>query len=147
MPKLHHARRFVIRFLRELCGEAALRRFPRLAKTFQRQFPKVQLEMKSGAPEHLLRELSERRIALLLLSQPLEDHPAASSLTATLLPASPSQTDVWIVRSQRGQSHLAAKFEQAAALLPPSKPARRWPLRGNLHSFLEEKTPSRQAML
>jgi hypothetical protein len=105
------------------------------------------MEMKSGAPENLLRELSERRIALLLLSHPLEDHPAGSSLTATLLPASAGQTDVWIVRRPRGQSNLAAKFEQAAALLPASKPARRWPLRGNLRSFLEEKTPARQAML
>jgi len=135
------------RFSVGVCGEAALQRFPRLAKTFQRQFPKVQLEMKSGAPENLLCELFDRKIALLLLSQPLEDHPAASSLTATLLPASVGQTDVWIVRSRRGQSHLAAKFEDAAALLPKSKPARRWPLRGNLRSFLEEKTLTRQAML
>ena len=103
--------------------------------------------MKSGAPEHLLRELSERRIAVLLLSQPLEDHPAASRLTAILLPASAGQTDVWIVRSRRGQSHLAAKFDQAAALIPASKPARRWPLRDSRRSFREEKMASQQAVL
>lgn len=141
--------RCVARFSVGVCGEAALQRFPRMAKLFQRQFPGVELEMRSGAQDNLLRELSDRKIALLLLSRPLEGRPDASGLAIRQLPACASQADVWIVRSQRGQSHLAAKFEQAAAVPLPGESLRRRPMRARagLRAFLEEKRVPQEAVV
>lgn len=128
-------------------GAAALHRFPRMAKLFQRQFPNVRIEMKCDAPENLLRELSERRVDLLLLSHPPENLPGDSGLATELLPASASQANVYIVRRQRGQSHLAGQFERTAAVPAKNRPVPRWRPRDSAPSFRSAKPPcTRQAV-
>lgn len=127
-------------------GSAALQRFPRMAKLFQRQFPHVRIEMSCDAQESLIRALSERKLDLLLLSDPPKDHPSQFSLSTELLPASAFQADVWLLHRLTGQSHLARRFQQTAALAPKNRPAPRWAPQDSARSLRCGKPALRQAI-
>jgi DNA-binding transcriptional LysR family regulator len=88
-------------------------RIPQLTRRFSSQYPNVRLEILCDRPVNLVRNLTERRMDIALLSGQPKDDVQSKTLMVRLVRISRPHGAFWVVRHRLGQSPLAYAFEKS----------------------------------
>jgi DNA-binding transcriptional LysR family regulator len=88
-------------------------RIPELTRRFSSQYPNVRLEILCDRPVNLFRNLTERRMDIVLVSGRPKGDVQSKTLIVTRVRVSRPHGAFWVVRRRLGQSPLAYAFEES----------------------------------